>query len=365
MNEQTRQRLMDKNQKLIDMVIERIKRDCRDDIAIVGLTGSFSTGDYHEKSDLDLIIINNTPKGWEIAFCFILDDVGYDIYCTPWETRIQEESTLNSPMVSCLVDLVILYCAKQEYLERLKGYQKRALELLAEPIGPACLQRAGKQIDEAKKAYADAMLASALGDVRYAAGNVLYHAINAITGMNNTYIQRGIKRYLQQLLGYAHIPEDFEALYWAVIRADGVDALRDAAGNLLRSVARLHQRMSEQFINRPVPTYENTWGTYEELWCNCRNKVINSTSIGDASYAFHAAIGAQAYLNEMRGMIGTPAFDLMGSFDACDLTKLQEAFLRITDQYEEVYRAVGRKVERFDSFEALYDRYMGAPNSRT
>jgi hypothetical protein len=44
--------LLDKNQKLINMVIERAKRDFPEDIALIGLTGSFSTGDFHEKSDL-------------------------------------------------------------------------------------------------------------------------------------------------------------------------------------------------------------------------------------------------------------------------------------------------------------------------
>ena len=53
------------NELLINMVIERARRDFLDDIAIIGLTGSFSTGDFHEKSDLDLIIINNTERGWE------------------------------------------------------------------------------------------------------------------------------------------------------------------------------------------------------------------------------------------------------------------------------------------------------------
>ncbi len=89
-----------------------------DDIAIIGLTGSFSTGDFHEKSDLDLIIINNNERGWGISYGFILDDVGYDIYCTPWETRIEAQANLTSPMISCLTDLQILYCAKPEYMDR-------------------------------------------------------------------------------------------------------------------------------------------------------------------------------------------------------------------------------------------------------
>ena len=102
MTEEMKKCLLGKNQKLIDMVIEKAKRDFPEDIAIVGLTGSFSTGDFHEKSDLDLIIINNTQRGWEISKSFIYDDVGYDIYCTPWETRIEEEANLESPGVSSL-----------------------------------------------------------------------------------------------------------------------------------------------------------------------------------------------------------------------------------------------------------------------
>ena len=83
MDDKTKQYLLEKNNKIINMVIERIKRDFPDDIAIIGLTGSFSTGDFHEKSDLDLVIINNTERGWGISAGFILEDVGYDIYCTP------------------------------------------------------------------------------------------------------------------------------------------------------------------------------------------------------------------------------------------------------------------------------------------
>lgn len=64
MDDVNRQQILLKNEKLISMVIERAKRDFPEDIAIIGLTGSFSTGDFHEKSDLDLIIINNENQGW-------------------------------------------------------------------------------------------------------------------------------------------------------------------------------------------------------------------------------------------------------------------------------------------------------------
>lgn len=363
-NEETKKQILQKNRRMIDMIIERAKRDFPDDIALIGLTGSFSTGDFHEKSDLDLIIVNQTERGWEIAAGFILDDVGYDIYCTPWEPRILAQSRLESPMASCLVDLQILYCAKPEHLETFNRYRQNALDLLAQPIGEACLDRAEKNIGAAKKHYAEAMLSDEIGAVKYAAGCVLFESVNALTNMNNSYIKRGVKRYLEQVLGYPHRPEDYESLYMAVIEAGTIDQARAAARNLLAALMALLEDLRARYVQAPSPTYDSLRGTYEELWCNCRNKVLASVEANDPAYAFHAALGAQSYLDEMAQMFGTPRFNLMRHFDVGDLDKFRLAFLDAMDDYAAIYERVGRKIERYDSFEQMYDAFMNGRMGR-
>lgn len=358
MDEKIRQKLFDKNKKIIDMVIERAKRDFPDDIAIIGLSGSFSTGDFHEKSDLDLIIINNTERGWGIADCFILGDVGYDIYCTPWETRIEAEANLESPMISCLIDLQILYCSKPEYMEKFNTYRKRALDSLAEPIGKNCIERAKKYIDNAKQEYANALFSDNIGTVRYAASKALYNIINALTNLNNTYFKRGVKRYMEELTTYKYIPDDFQNLYMAVIEANTIEEIRNTSYKILKSVILLYDNMYMHFVKQPSPTYENLWGTYEELWCNCRNKVIASVKSNDKSYAYNVAVGAQDYLNEMTETIGTKKFDLMQYFDADNLCLFEKMFLCIMDEYLDEYKKTGRKVEKYETFEQLYEQYM-------
>ena len=358
MDEATKQAVLERKDALIQMVIERARRDFPEDIALIGLTGSFQTGDFHEKSDLDLVIVNETPRGWDMAFCFLLGDVGYDIYCTPWEPRIQAQSTLESPMVSHLLDLQILYCAKPEYLERFNAYREKALEALRKPIGRDCLTRAKRWIDEAKRDLASALLEDAPGPVRYATGGVLYNLINALVQMNNTYLKRGIKRYWEDVSAYGHLPENFETLYWGVVRAKTVEDLRASALALLKGVTRLHAQMWDQFVDKPAPTYENLRGTYEELWCNYRNKVLASTASGDASYALHAALGAQNYLDEMAEDRGTPRFDLLKDFEAENLTPFRDAFLRAMEEYLKEYDRVGRKLERFETLEDLSAWYL-------
>lgn len=360
MKEKTKQNLIEKNKRIINMVIERAKRDFPDDIAIIGLTGSFSTGDFHEKSDLDLIIINNTKRGWEISACFILDDVGYDIYCTPWETRIEAQSSLNSPMISCLIDLQILYCAKQEYLEKFNVYKQRAIDALAKPIGNECIGRAKKYIDISKREYTNALLSDNVGTVRCAASEALFNLINALVSLNNTYFKRGIKRYMEQLASLQYMPNDFTKLYMAVIEAKTIEGIRYASYELLKSVVELYDKMYDEFVIRPVPTYDNLDGTYEELWCNCMNKVIVSTESNDKSYVYHVARGAQGYLDEMTADRGTKKFDLMQYFDPDNLLSFREAFLHIMEEYLDEYNKVGRKVEHYDTFKQLYDKYMHA-----
>ncbi|AZN41406.1 nucleotidyltransferase domain-containing protein [Paenibacillus albus] len=359
MNESTKQQLMEKNERLIHMVIERARRDFPEDIAIIGLTGSMSTGDFHEMSDLDLIIINNTDRAWEISDCFILDDVGYDIYCTPWDTRIQAQASLESPGVSSLTELKILYHASTQDLEKFNAFRQKALDALASPIGADCLERAKKWIDIAKQEYSAAMLADDIGSVRHASAGVIYNLVNALVSMNNTCIKRGIKRYLEEIRSYRFIPDNLESLYMSVIEAKTIEEIRDASLNILRSVTRLHNEMCDNFIVKPTPTFDNLKGTYEELWCNCRNKIINSVDTNDTSYAFLAALGAQEYLDEMTAVKGTPKFDLMQYFDASDLQVMKEKFLQVMDEYHKEYVKVGRKVESFATFEQLYAQFMG------
>ncbi|ASA26467.1 hypothetical protein B9T62_24520 [Paenibacillus donghaensis] len=358
MDDVNRQKILIKNEKLISMVIERAKRDFPEDIAIIGLTGSFSTGDFHEKSDLDLIIINNENQGWGISSCFILEDIGYDIYCTPWETRIEDAANLESQNISCLVDLQILYCAKPEYMEKFNMYKQRGLDTLAKPIGKECISRAKKCIDQAKQEYANALLSEDIGSVRYASCEVLSNLVIALTNLNNTYFKRGLKRYLEEMGTYRYIPEHFEIIYMAVIDAKTIDEIRSASYTFLKSINDLYNKMYKDFVVPPVPNYDNLGGTYEELWSNYLNKMLASVELADKSYAYHAAMGIQNFLDEMTESRGTKKFDLMQYFDSDHLHLFKDQFLQAMDEYLEEYNRVGRKVEQYDTFEQLYNRYM-------
>ena len=357
MNEKTKQQLQEKNQNLINMVVERAKRDFPEEIALIGLTGSFSTNDFHEKSDLDLIIVNNTDAGWAIGDCFILGDVGYDIYCTPW-AKLEEMSRLDTYWISLLTDLEILYTADEKHLKRFNDLKEKALKTLSQPVGESSIRRAEKDFNQAKQAYTDMILSDEIGAVRYASSELIFHVVNGIVGLNNTYIKRGVKRYLEDLATYQYLPINFERLYMEIVEAKTVSEIRQTSLVLLQSFKTLSDQMKEKYLPKNTPTKENLGGTYEELWCNVRNKLINATTLGDKSYAFLVANGGQNYLDEMTEERGTLKFDLMQHFDADNLDNFREKFLEIMEQYRLEYDKVGLEVRKFANFEALYKSYM-------
>lgn len=95
---------------------------CQGALALIGINGSFMTGDFYGKSDLDLLIIINDDRGWQLACTFIQDDlqVGHDIYCTTWE-ELQDDARYEHPNISKLMDAEIVYCADEKYIEQLNN----------------------------------------------------------------------------------------------------------------------------------------------------------------------------------------------------------------------------------------------------
>lgn len=355
---QIKQQLEEKNQKIIDMVLEKIKRDLVEDIAIVGITGSFSRDDFHEKSDLDLIIVNDTDKGWEIGSCFILGDVGYDIYCTPWNWRIEKQANLESFAVGSLLDLKIIYYKNEESITKFKALQNRALDKINKPIGKECLDRADKTFDKAKSYYADMVIEDNINNVRYASANMLFELINTLVNINNTYIKKGVVNYLEELKSYNHMPNNFESMYMQVILSKTVEDIRKSSHTILLSIAEFLKSSKSTYIEKPEVSYDNLNGIYEELWCNCKNKLIRSASMKDCNYAIHVARGTQEFLNDLHKDIGTKQYELMKFFDGHNMTPLINRFLEIIEEFEKEYENKGRKIMHYQSFEELYSDYM-------
>ena len=90
-----------RNQRIIDAVLQKEKALCPGAIALIGIYGSFQTGDVHPLSDLDLLILINDDRTWQLGAAFIQEDlgVGHDIYCTDWES-LRRDAAYEDPNIA-------------------------------------------------------------------------------------------------------------------------------------------------------------------------------------------------------------------------------------------------------------------------
>jgi len=56
-----------RNRKIIDAVIRKEQAVCPGAVALIGVYGSFMTGDVHPLSDLNLLILINDERGWQLG----------------------------------------------------------------------------------------------------------------------------------------------------------------------------------------------------------------------------------------------------------------------------------------------------------
>lgn len=215
--------LEERNQNIIDAVMKKAAIPCPGALALIGINGSFMTGDYYEKSDLDLLILINDDRGWQLGCTFIQDDlqVGHDIYCTTWE-RLQKDAEYEHPNISKLMDAKIVYCADEKYRERLENLRKKASGILTAPFSEEDYTKAEKLLKEAEHYYTLAMISEQQSDVPDGAGRVIYYVENAIAMLNKRYFRYGVKRAYEELNAMENRSEKLCGLIDAVLSATSV-----------------------------------------------------------------------------------------------------------------------------------------------
>ena len=141
-----------RNQKLIDALLSRINRDCPDAVDMIGICGSFCNGDFHERSDLDLMILINDPKAYGIAECFVIGEVGFDFYCTSWDS-LEEDAKCGTAHLAKLMDTKIVYSRTDDAMKRYTALREKARAILDAPFSADDLARAEKEYRNAELAF--------------------------------------------------------------------------------------------------------------------------------------------------------------------------------------------------------------------
>ncbi len=365
--------LESRNRKIIDAVIRKEQSVCPGSVALIGIYGSFQTGDIHPLSDLDLLILINDDRGWQLGKSFIQEDlgVGHDIYCTNWES-LRQNAEYEHPHISRLMDSQIVYCADEKYREELESLREQVRKKLAEPFREEDYQRAEKELKEARCCYADAMIAEELNDVRRSAGGAIYFAENAVALLNKTYFRKGVSRRYKELDAMERKPDNLCQMIENVLAAASVNVLKEQLTLLMKGMASCFLQAKRQLLREKKPaSADSLSGTYEEMFSNWHGKMVQAAERGDRHLAFMSLESLNEMLNDISNEVDIGTYDILSVYDPGDLQKTADGFDRILQQYLNEYEKAGLRPARYadaDEFAAAYmklDSRQGIPGQKT
>lgn len=358
MDNRVKEQLREKNKKLIDIVIQKVKNEYENDIDLIGFVGSFFTGDFHEKSDLDLLVVLNNDRGWGFSRCFILDDIGYDLYGSTW-TKLESMASFDHTFVSHVIDADIVYCREPQCVDRFIQLRQKALNIISSPITEEILEKANKHLDNAIFSYGQMMLTEDLGTVRELSGKVIGEINNTVCFLNHSYFKLGVKHHLEEMLSMERVPKHFEQYFNCVLYAVSVIDIKEATAKLIKTVKEMYDDISEEILEKPVPTKDNLQGTYEEVWSNWKNKIHYAAEHKDVLLAFSSGVSCHNFYDLMHKECGTASINLMQHFQANDLNSFVKSFEEAMQLFKENYDRLQMQVLTYATIDDFRKDYLG------
>ena len=348
-----------RNQKLIKTLMKRVERDCPDAVDMIGICGSFCNGDFHERSDLDLMILINDPKAYKIAECFVIGEVGFDFYCTNWE-NLEKDAECGTAHMAKLMDTKIVYSRTPEVLNRYMELRVKAKAILDAPFSSDVLNRAEAEYVNAENAFSRLMRApDDLFICRVAAVEILYYVENAVCILNKTYYKLGVKRIFEEFSRMERVPEDFKKLIIELTKAKDAKSIKEKATALMRATDTVFEKV-KAIVAEPKekPSKENIGGTLEEMISNFRGKMWKAIESGDTHASISALGSLQSFFDDLASGLDMPRYDALSDFDPDDLEKSANAYEKAIEEYSVEYKKAGMELNYFDSVDQFAEHYL-------
>lgn len=353
--------LEERNNRIIEAILQKEKTLCPGAVALIGIYGSFLTGDIHPLSDLDLLILINDDRGWQLGTGFIQDDlgVGHDIYCTSWD-GLREDACFTHPHIAKLMDSRIVYCAEEKYRTELEKLRDQVRKTLAEPFGEEDLQKAENELKEAKCCFAEAVIAEDLSTVRRHAGGMIYYAENAVALLNKRYFRKGVKNRYEELNAMKRRPEDLCGMIDDVLKAADVPCLKESLTRLMKELILCFQKERQSLCPEKKPASPETlFGTYEEMFSNWHGKMALAAERGDRHLAFTSLESLTEMMADIGSEVDIGSYDVLSVYDPGDLSKTARGFDTVLSVYLQEYEKAGLSAKRFPNIDAFINAYLG------
>jgi hypothetical protein len=333
-----------------ELLIEKIKTDYKDDIALVVIMGSNIYGETHSRSDLDMFFVPNTERGYNLGFTFIIDGIGFDFWPISWE-RLERIANFDERITSIITEGKVLYYSSAADMERYDQIRKKALDTRERK---RFIYKSTEKFNEVYKIYWKLLNACNISEARKYSINIIYTITDALALLNRITVKRGRGKLKQEILSMPLVPDGFSELYDTVFTVSDIDVIKKAYGQLIKNTENLISREKEK-ISEKVSFTSALNGFYEEL-INYYNKIYHAYEIHDAVTALYASAEITNEIEQaMKDTVVSSKHlpDLVGAFDPNNLEPLVSTAQNHQAKFVELLTANGVNIRQFNSFDDL------------
>ena len=363
MDDLEKKKLAERNDKIIEYVMSEVESKCKDSVDLIGIGGSFCSGDIYENSDLDLVIIVNDDSAKVLNKCFIIGDVGFDIYTQSW-ANFEEMAKYHNPYVTKLIDLKIVYKNGDEAVERYMSLQKNLDENMKNnALVMLSIREHFKDVLHAYRQISSAPNISAayrnLADMIVGIEYILYMA-------NKSYVSRGVKRIPEEIGNMEILPEGFMDKYLDITNCTTIEEIREKASAFMDCIEKFLDENRENYAEADKEdeeskekleiTVDDLTGTYEEIYSNWRNKIHHAVQINSRYLSFMVMAACQKFYDEMVERYDIPEIDLIGKYNPDDLAGNAYQFDYALNEWGKLYDRFNKRIEKVDSVEELMEK---------
>lgn len=346
------------NDKVINWLVNRVKNDYAEDIALILLYGSYVNGTANAKSDVDCYFIPRTERGYQFATDFIIQDIGYDIFPMNWE-RVERIASLKEVLIPCVGDVKVLYYHSLKELEKFKKLQQQLQDNLKNQDYTRKIAK--EKFEYVCELYSQLKYCNKLMEARMFAGNIIMTLADAVAIYNQDYFHFGLKKQYEDLHRFESIPANFMEEYTHVIKAEKIEEIKVHCQNLIMVFADFAAWVlmeDEQKSEEKKTTKEENKTTdfyflarlYEEI-SSTFNKIYICAETGNYILAFLSAVCLQGELKEISQEQGIVCYDILSSYNYKDLGKLVETTRKVEQELIQLIINSGEKIKRFLDFE--------------
>lgn len=333
-----------------EILIEKIKKDYKDDVALVIIMGSYIYNDTHSRSDLDLYFIPKTERGNKLGFTFIIDDIGFDFWPISWE-RLDGIANFEEKTTSIITEGKILYCASQSDMERFEKIKGKASDVTDRL---KFIQKSKEKLNGVYKDYYKLSGARTFNDAEIYGIGIMYTVTYALALLNGITVKRGRGKLKQEILNMPLTPDKFPVLYDAAFAVKDIDTLCDIYRNLIDSTEALI--LNEELKYKKSSSFADALNGFYEESINFYNKIYHACETGDKVTALYASVELTCEIKDALKVTDvSPKIlpDIISAYDPDNLNYLALSVKNHQTKFVELLISNGVVIKKFKGFNEL------------